>query len=415
LLDLELETIRHITNGNFTELRAANVTPDLFSLDTQVPTEQDKLLKVKALLGFAEQHGSKGSLMLDEFPWLEANEDDYLVEPETEIPYLANKLRKRLASHIQRRYVWELANASPEDFVDLYVQGSRRVYQTMAEGSTIVDGSNAISVVENQKRRIEEKKTLGESLGFPVINEWTGGIRPGHLAILAALPKRMKTWFEVEAFVDQIRSGKNPILFTFELDVDEMTGRVLCRMAGDVSYTRYYRGQLLPQEWKRVERAVEEFQDLGGKIVDINHGNRYVSSLLLEADRHQATCVIVDQFSYLQSVQFYGQEHQGYKEIIYDIKSACKAWDLPWYMAAQLNRQSVAEDDFPIAQHLGLTRAVEEVSDLIMGIKLNDALKEEHKIMLGVIEGRHCESGPNARWTIEHDLYNATKFELQEV
>jgi hypothetical protein len=47
-----------------------------------------------------------------------------------------------------------------------------------------------------------------------------------------------------------------------------------------------------------------------------------------------------------------------------------------------------------------------------MGIKLNDALREENKIMLGVIEGRHCESGKKARWVIEHNLNTATTFEL---
>jgi hypothetical protein len=414
LVDLELETINHIVSGNYSKLRSANITPDLFALDTDVPEEQDKLVRVRSVLGYMESywHTYKkeppSRVLWDEFPWFE----EEAAEPEMDIPYLAEKLRKRLAKHLQRKHVWALANASPDEFVDLYVQGSRQVYQTMAADDEVIDGSNSMSVIEHQKKRIEEKKTLGESFGFKEIDDWVGGIRPGHLVIIAALPKRMKTWFEVEAFVHQIRVGRNPIFFSFELDVEEMTGRILCRMAGDVSYIRYYRGELLPNEWKKVEQAAEEFLDLKGKIINLPHGNRFVASMLLEADRYDASCVIVDQFSYLQPVQSFANEHQGYKEIIYDIKNACKIWDLPWYMAAQLGRQAVAEDDWPIAQHLGLTRAVEEVSDTIMGIKLNDALREENKIMLGVIEGRHCESGKKARWVIEHNLNTATTFEL---
>lgn len=420
MIELDTEVVRHIFAENYPALRSMNVTTELFSLDTEDEDEQDVLIRTKSLLNFVEDYWRNfdktppASVVFEEFPWTE--EDYFSVEPETEPGYLSERLRKRYVKHLQRKQVWELATASPEEFAEVYVTGSRKVFQAMSTGENVVTGGQAFDVIEWQRKRVEEGKTLGESLGFPEIDAWTGGIRPGHLAILAALPKRMKTWNEIAAWVSQARAGKRPYFSNLELSNEELVGRILCFLAGDISYTRYYRGELLPHEWKRIGQAAEEFKSFDGAVVSkLPPGNRFVSSILLEAEKYDSTCIIVDQFSYLQPVTEFRDEHRGYKEVIYDIKNACMNFDLCWYMAAQLGRQSVGDDDFPIAQHLGLTRAVEEVSDLIMGIRTNDALKEERQIEFGVIESRHCESGPKARWIIEHDLYTKTKFEIRDV
>lgn len=416
MLDLELELVRHITSNGYDALRPYNLRSELYDLDDK--ERNPNVVNVQSLLSwlhdfFDEHKGSPSNpVMFSEFPWLV--EDKYQESPETEIDYLAQKIRNRYAKTLQRRQLRLLANASPEEYARLYTEGSRKIYNAVADNTFVIRGDDVFGVVEYQKKRVEESKTLGVSLGFKAVTDWTGGVRPGHLAVLAALPKRFKTWFLIKAYLEQAMAGEAPVLFTLELSKEEITGRILCLISG-VPYTRYYRGELMPNEWKAIESAAKVFARYRGAIVESPLGDRFVSSLLYEAERYEATSIIVDQFSFLQWSGNHFKENEGYKEIVYDIKNACLTYDLPWYMAAQLNRQSVEDDEFPIAQHLGLTRALEEASDLIMGIKSNDALREENQAMLGVVEARHCEAGPKARWTVQYEFRNKTEFETHEV
>jgi replicative DNA helicase len=419
MLDLETEVVRHIFFTGYMGIRKTNITPDLFDLDQNLDEERNKkLLRTQSLVSWLNGYYDEfrktptAEVITSEFTW--TLDDEYQEQPETEIEYLAEKLKVRYAKTVQRRSVMELAQADPEEFSNLYIKGSRKVYDVMSSNDFAVQGEDVFGIIEHQRKRVLENKNLGVSLGFLEISSWTGGVRPGHLAVLAALPKRMKTWVLIKAWLSQSLAGEAPVFATLELSKEETVGRVLCLMSG-VPYNSFYRGQLLPYQWKDIEEAGREFAKFKGAIIEPPLGNRFVSSLLYEAERYDASSIIIDQFSFLQWSAPHNKENEGYKEIVYDLKNSALIYDLPIYMAAQLNRLSVEDDEFPIAQHLGLTRSLEEASDLIMGIKSNDALKEEHQIMLGVVEARHCESGPKARWTIQYDFFNTTRFDLHEV
>lgn len=405
-MDLELELVRHIAAGNY------GVLEKNYSFRPEYLGDLGTIAKVKAICHFASKNKVSPNILKYEFSWLD---DEHFEEPETDIGYLADKLKKRYAKLEFRKLLLELADFDMDDDNNelgaFYSDGMRRISNIMSSNVNQVDTSGFQDVFDQSVRRNTSGKYRGVSLGFAEVDRHTGGIRPGHLAILAALPKRMKTWFLIKSFMAQSDAGGRPILFSLELSVDEIIGRIACLDSG-VSYSRYVSGGLSSSEKDLVRDALKMRAKLGGIVAQPPLGERFVGQLVLEAARNEATSMIIDQFSFLTPVGKHFKENEAYKEIIYDLKNSSVVYDMPIYMAAQLNREQT-NDDFPIAQHLGLTRAVEEASDLIMGIQITDEMREDNFAQLGVVEGRHCESGKAARWLIQYQYRERTTFELQ--
>lgn len=400
-MDIELELVRHIAAGHYKTLRKAyTFTPDLLG-------DTGGVAKLKAVCNFADEHSVSEKILRHEFSWLE---DEHFDDPETDMGYLIRVIKDRYVSTVNRGIVLELAEAEPSELQGIYVRGMREIQRIMSNNTRSVTTQDFGDVLDEVYQRHRDGKNIGVSLGFPDIDEHTGGIKPGHLSILAALPKRMKTWFLIKAFIAQAEAGENPILFSLELSYQEVVQRIACLLS-KVSYSRMVSGNLDIVERKLLSKATEKARSLNGTITQPGLGERLVSHLFLEADRKEATSLLIDQFSFLSPVGNHFKENEGYKEIIYDLKNMAVAYDLPIYMAAQLNREQT-NDDFPIAQHLGLTRAVEEASDLIMGIQINSSMREDHTAHLGVVEARHCESGPQARWRVEYSFKTDTSFEV---
>lgn len=400
-IDLDFEVVCHLLDGNFDQLRLQNITPDLL-LD----------VGAKSMLSFAYEYYSS----YRKAPGFKVLETEFTVEqsrpPEAEVDYIADKLRARTRRIEQRKLVDKLSRATEEEFMPIVNRESKRIHELTSTDDYMVKGEDFAGIIEYHKQRIAEGATLGSTFGFEEVDDHTGGARKGHLVMLAALPKRGKTWFLLKAFLERVIAGENPALFTLELSKEDIVGRLLCLLSG-VSYNSYYKGTLMPYQWKEIDRAIEIYSGLGGgHIIESPLGNRFVADFNLEADRVGADSILVDQFSFIQWAGNHSRENEGYKEIIYDMKNSAIDYDLSWYVAAQFNRTADESEGFPTAQQIGLTRAVEEASDLILGLKSNEELKEEHQVMLGVVEARHCESGPSARWTIQRNFYDSTEFYL---
>lgn len=393
-MNLDREVILHIIEGEIEFLRAENVN---LSLLEDVETKS----LFSYALGYLEKNGNPPSLtvLAEEFPDLTLEEDE---KSETDVPYLAEKLRDRYVRNNKQEILKELNSAPPTEFVEKMSDISSRLWLVTSKEDNKVSIQNFKEVIERKQQSILENQHIGHTFGFNGLDKYTGGVRAGHLAVFAASPKRFKTWFLINAFIEQLRAGERPIFFTLELSADELMERVLCLISG-VSYNDFYRGTLMPKSWKRLEKAAEEFASIAGNglVVQPPLDKRTIDSFNQEVKRHSASCVLVDQLSFVQWTGNHFKENEGYKEIIYDMKNSATGYKIPWIINAQMNRENDESAEMPRAQQLGLTRAIEEASDLVMILRRTQEMKDEGKVQLVITEARHCDSGHKIFYKVE--------------
>ena len=261
-----------------------------------------------------------------------------------------------------------------------------------------------IRIFQEEARNVEK----GASYGFDALDRLTGGAKKGHLSILAARPKRYKTWIGLKAFVEQQKQGLAPVFFNLELSDVEIYQRLVCLVTG-TSFAKMKHGTTSEAEWLRIDERMEDFKSRGpAYIISPPYEKRTVDDLILEVQRLQAGSVIIDQLSYLQWKGNVQREDQGFRQVVHAMKNAAIKLEMPWYCIVQFNREAANLEEMAGADKVGLTRSIEETCDIMIGLHRTKAQMEDNEVELGIVEARHCSSAHN--WTIDVDLNNSTSF-----
>lgn len=332
--------------------------------------------------------------------------------PELEVAYLLEKLRERYVENGRRETIERLIDETdPTKFSELMISESYKIWKTTTTQKHILSLEDHPEIISEI---IEEasNEQRGASYGFISLDKLSGGAKAGHLSFLAARPKRYKTWIGLKAFVEQRKSGTTPVFFNLELSDKEIYQRLICLVSG-TSFTHMKHGLTTETEWKRIRQSMETFKELGpAYIVSPPYEKRTVDDIVLETQRLQADSVIIDQLSYLQWKGRIDSEHQGYRQIVHGMKNAAIKLEMPWYCICQFNREAANLEEMAGADKAGLTRAIEETCDMMLGLHRTKEEMEMNQVELGIIEARHCSASHN--WMLEVDLSTRTAFIMKE-
>ena len=242
---------------------------------------------------------------------------------------------------------------------------------------------------------IIHNKYKGYSVGFSQIDKYTGGLKPGYLAFLAARPKRMKSFFLIQAFIEQIKQGYTPVFFTLELTHKEIMNRFMCMVSG-YPWDKAQRGEFSSsKDWDMIEKTWLNFTEEYGKafVIQPKADERSVSQLMLLAEKNDCDSIFISQLKYITPVRNYHNSHEQYAEIVIDLKNqAVKTGsERPIYVEAQFNReaQSVKElQDLDLAQ-LGLTDAIGQTADVVYSIVQSQDMYNSGIAEMGIVEARN--------------------------
>jgi hypothetical protein len=115
--------------------------------------------------------------------------------------------------------------------------------------------------------RIEENDGVtGIPFPWPLLNQELGGIQPGDLILIYALPKSMKTWIGLLICAFIALTGRTVLIYSREMTWETILRRIGCILA-KVDYTRYKKNLLTMNERGRVLECMEFFQDSAGEII----------------------------------------------------------------------------------------------------------------------------------------------------
>ena len=212
----------------------------------------------------------------------------------------------------------------------------------------------------------------GMTFGLSAIDDYTYGIHPGELAVLAAGPKTGKSFFPLLAAKHEwLSCGRPTTLFTLENSVDMTYDRLICAILG-IDPDAFQRGALTADEKKRVvEYRGDSLKDLkaGLHVVMPEPGNRTVDALIRQARMLDAQSIFIDQLTFVDHPD---PARKPRNEIIRDIMHETKQQistsrdPVSVLMAHQINREGMkaaAKQDYLEINHFAEGSEVERSVD----------------------------------------------------
>lgn len=237
-------------------------------------------------------------------------------------------------------------------------------------------GEAAVAVVD----RMTSTDNVGVKLGLHDLDNVTGGLQPGDLAVLAGRPGMGKSALATAFAVNVGRAGIPTLSFNLEMTAEDVARRAIAGACYDrpeekIAYSKIKLGHLSDSEAKRVAKAARDFRDMpvmleqqpGLTVSEIGiRSKKYAQSLARQGKR--IGLVIIDHMHIVKATSHYGgNRNNEITEISNGLKGLAKTLCVPVLALAQLNRAVEGRDDKrPTLADLRDSGSIEQDADLVM-------------------------------------------------
>jgi replicative DNA helicase len=208
--------------------------------------------------------------------------------------------------------------------------------------------------------------------GFKKLDYTLGWLPKRHVSLIAARPAVGKTTFALNIGTKQKRAGKNVMVFSLEMGIEQINERVAAMMSA-VPYGVIHDHRLDESQLHNVTQAMALFDNYKGRFLvldDVYAVDNIINMIAAE----RPDIVFVD------FVQFIGcnegrntNERIGY--IMKAFKRAAKAYDCHICILSQLNRQADTDGE-PSMRHLRDSGELEQYADIIIFLHRPGILSE---------------------------------------
>lgn len=343
----------------------------------------------------ADLHGEQFHSHRPEWEWLEdfnlryrkvpdkatfrAQFPDFPLVKTTDVEHATEQVEKSHLRYVMTTTLKQSANHLMEDdpaeamaFLHSQLQGLNHRTGSRDANADALREFNPI--FEEAARRVESVKTLGYSgvnFGFHTLNDRTGGLHPGDLAIWAARLGQGKTWMLVRVAVEALMSGKTVVFVSLEQPRAQIVFRIHTLLARELGYSLKHRdlmtGTNIDLDSYR-SFLVDLPNRVPGKLYvsDPTRGrtNPYTLASLME--RHDPDLMCLD---YLTLMQQDGDDWRATAKLSADTKMVASQYGVPILAAAQINREGDNGKRPPSAKHLAQSDAIGQDADVIVTMK----------------------------------------------
>lgn len=238
---------------------------------------------------------------------------------------------------------------------------------------------------EDLERLTETKNDItGIPTGWIDIDRATTGLHENELIIIAARPAMGKTAFALNLATSvAINTGKTVAVFNLEMSAEQLATRMLSSL-GQVELNKLRTGNLLNDDWKRVNEAISQLSGAKMYIDDtpgINIGEIRSKCRRLASSDDGLGLVIIDYLQLISGVGNYGGNRQ---QEVSDISRALKVMamelQIPVVALSQLSRSvETREDKRPIMSDLRESGSIEQDADIVSFLYRDDYYNKESK------------------------------------
>lgn len=261
-----------------------------------------------------------------------------------------------------------------------FVDNSEKAIFDIAKSRRTTDFISIAEVTEIVIEKAESSKNnqgklTGLDTGFHELNDYTLGLQPSELMIIAARPAMGKSAFALNIATNVAKMKDHPhvAFFSLEMGSDQLVSRILSsesKVHGEAIRT----GQLSPVQWQQLSLAKDNlsklnilFDDSGTvKVTDLRQKCRKL------AQEKKLDLVIID---YLQLLSGTRTENrvQEVSEISRILKEMARELKIPVIALSQLSRQvERREEKIPMMADLRDSGSIEQDADIIIFMYRDD-------------------------------------------
>jgi replicative DNA helicase len=217
--------------------------------------------------------------------------------------------------------------------------------------------------------------------GWHEFDEWTAGLQPGELVIIAGRPSMGKTTFAMNIAEHAVIKRKQPVaVFSMEMPGEQLAMRMMSSL-GRIDQHRIRTGKLEDDDWPRLTSAVSLLAEAPLFIDDssaLSPIEVRARARRLQREYGQLGLIIID---YLQLMRVPGNvENRATEiaEISRSLKALAKELYVPVVALSQLNRSlEQRSDKRPVMSDLRESGALEQDADLICFIYRDEVYNPE--------------------------------------
>ena len=224
------------------------------------------------------------------------------------------------------------------------------------------------------------QRDVGISTGYSQLDEFTGGLKPGEMFVLAARPSIGKTSLALNVIANVAYKCPKPrpvAFFSLEMTAEQIVRRLLCTEAG-VAESVFWNRSFQMSEITKLTGAVTRIRD-ARLFIDPTPGIS-IAELRAKVRRlkaqHNIELVVIDylQLMHSESRNFkQDSRQQEVAEISGGIKALAKDLKIPVLVLAQLNREvdKAAGNARPKLAHLRESGTIEQDADIVTFLHRN--------------------------------------------
>ncbi|MGI6393185.1 MAG: replicative DNA helicase [bacterium] len=348
---------------------------------------------------------------------------------------VGDKVQTAKNSHagVDMQYLYELANSAPvvshstlEDYCDIIIEKSlfRKLIEVCSESvdsayrqsspfGEVVDKSTTDlialsnrqqagsvvgikSIVDDEVHKLKERiasgqKISGISSGYPRLDTFGSGFKPGDMIVLAGRPGMGKTSFALNMTIEMAKLGYNILFFSLEMPSSQLVQRIIsieCSVSSKNLAIGNFEKDELARLWAGVDKVsklpiyIDEspkltISDLRSKAKKLNTEIKKNSSP--ESKSNQLNCIFVDYLQLMSSNVFREDKVRQVEDISRNIKLFAKELGIPIVALAQLNRKVEERKDskIPLLSDLKDSGAIEQDADFVMFIHREELYKKD--------------------------------------
>ena len=417
-MDIEKSLVRHFTKlDSFNEIWNKGIRSEHFFDDG-----------VRELFDFSLDYYIRSEFkqtITQEF--LEEKYDDYFARNEwPEEEYLVNVLVEEMVAKYRKATTQSIllkaANTleeDPEAGISLALASLSKVQNDTSTRERIEiygDGYDrrVNDYIDEVANPTKDKK--GIYLGWDELNDHMYGIQKGELAVVVGIPNVGKSWVGSVIALEAARRKTKVYFASLELRKELTLMRLDC-LASGVPYSRYERGQLTPNELKRLKEAREEIMEFGDYLLidsPSKKTERSVIELYSKAKHWGAELMVGDQLSWITTEKSYGSASNfqtlQMSEVITDVASTNREMGMASVWLAQFNREAMKNKKGRGGLgNIGLSSQIEQIVDMAIGIGATREMKQQEALVMDIMKSRRSDL---KSWMMSFELRDRTSLEI---
>lgn len=293
--------------------------------------------------------------------------------------------------------------------VDQIVTGSdrtadayARVIEYVEEATKIESASHSVHISTACKAAIDEMKSRGTAArgivtGFPDVDAFVTGFRPGNYVVIGARPSMGKTAFAMSIARNMADAGNPGLIMSCEMTDRELGMRVLSDVA-DAHFYHLQIGNVAPERMDVLNTAATETLKPLPLFVDDTPGweiEELCMRIRLETMKRGLKFVVIDHMAFLHSgKQRYNGKNAEYGYISKRLKQTAKQLGIVIILVSQLNRDT-AKGDRPTMADIRDCGEIEQDADIILLLYREEYYNPDttNKDIIEIITGKN-RNGP---------------------